>query len=115
MNDSKFTLDNVKMFTSNAASENGWAVTPDSEFRLLIEEGLFENYKRYGYLLCPCREAWGERSRDRDIICPCEYSSDDIREYGHCYCGLFMSGAFCASGGTAGSIPERRAKDLIPE
>jgi ferredoxin-thioredoxin reductase catalytic subunit len=115
MSDSKIDLDNVKEFSENAASKNGWAVNPDSDFRESVEEGLFENYKQYGYLVCPCREAWGERDKDRDIICPCTYCDDDIAEFGHCYCALYVSEVFIASGEEPGSIPERRAEELMPD
>jgi len=115
MNDKKLTLDNVKAFTENAASRNGWVLNPDKDFRESVEEGLFENYKQYGYLLCPCREAWGSRERDRDVICPCSYCADDVAEFGHCYCALYLSEAFAASGDEPGSIPERRSSNLIPE
>jgi ferredoxin-thioredoxin reductase catalytic chain len=48
-------------------------------------EGLLTNKERYGYMCCPCRLASGNREWDRDIICPCAYRDDDIREYGRCY------------------------------
>ncbi|MBI9107507.1 MAG: ferredoxin:thioredoxin reductase [Spirochaetales bacterium] len=115
MSDNKFSLENVKKFSENTASRNRWRVNPDSDFRESVEEGLFENYKQYGYLVCPCREAWGSREKDRDIICPCEYCADDIIEFGHCYCALYMSEAFIASGEEPGSIPERRDQKLMPD
>jgi ferredoxin-thioredoxin reductase catalytic chain len=46
---------------------------------------LLLNRDRYGYMCCPCRLASGDREWDRDIICPCVYREDDIREYGRCY------------------------------
>jgi ferredoxin-thioredoxin reductase catalytic chain len=48
-------------------------------------DGLLINHKRYGYMSCPCRLASGNRDWDRDIVCPCAYREDDIREYGRCY------------------------------
>jgi len=48
-------------------------------------DGLLTNHKRYGYMSCPCRLASGNRDWDRDIVCPCAYRDDDIREYGRCY------------------------------
>lgn len=47
--------------------------------------GLLLNRERYGYMCCPCRLASGNRDWDRDIICPCAYRDEDIREYGRCY------------------------------
>ena len=46
---------------------------------------LLLNRDRYGYMCCPCRLASGDREWDRDIVCPCAYREDDIREYGRCY------------------------------
>ena len=46
---------------------------------------LLLNRDRYGYMCCTCRLASGDREWDRDIICPCAYRDEDIREYGRCY------------------------------
>jgi ferredoxin-thioredoxin reductase catalytic chain len=48
-------------------------------------DGLLVNRERYGYMSCPCRLASGNRDWDRDIICPCIYREEDVREYGRCY------------------------------
>jgi ferredoxin-thioredoxin reductase catalytic subunit len=48
-------------------------------------DALLFNRDRYGYMCCPCRLASGDREWDRDIICPCAYRDEDIREYGRCY------------------------------
>jgi len=48
-------------------------------------DGLLINRERYGYMSCPCRLASGNRDWDRDIICPCVYREEDVREYGRCY------------------------------
>lgn len=92
----------------NVAERQSWVLNPDEEFRRKIEEGLATNLERYGYLLCPCRDGDGERQAERDITCPCDYAKADIAEYGHCFCGLFMSPAFASSGKTVSPIPERR-------
>ena len=55
----------------------------DKVFDLL--DGLLVNRERYGYMSCPCRLASGNRDWDRDIICPCIYREEDVREYGRCY------------------------------
>jgi ferredoxin-thioredoxin reductase catalytic subunit len=48
-------------------------------------DALLFNRERYGYMCCPCRLASGDRDWDRDIICPCVYREEDVREYGRCY------------------------------
>ena len=54
-------------------------------------EALQLNRERYGYMACPCRIASGDREGDRDIICPCEYREADVKEFGSCYCNLYVS------------------------
>lgn len=115
MSHKKLTIENVIKFAENAALKNGWVVNPDTDFRDSVLEGLFGNYEQYGYFQCPCREAWGEIERDRDVICPCKYCDEDVKEYGHCYCGLYLSEGFVNNGEEPGSIPERRSPELAPE
>jgi ferredoxin-thioredoxin reductase catalytic chain len=71
-------------------------------------EGLLQNRKRYGYMACPCRLAAGDRDRDRDIICPCVYREPDIREFGSCYCNLYVSQDWNAGLVLHEYVPERR-------
>ena len=59
-----------------------------------LVEGLAINKERFGYRSCPCRLATGGKEKDRDIICPCQYAEPDIKEYGHCYCALYLSKEF---------------------
>lgn len=108
------TLEETRVFVERVAEHQGWKVNPDTEFVQTLIEGLNTNYNRYGYFLCPCRDSGGSRERDKDVICPCVYSKADIQEYGHCYCALFFSPAFYASGKEYGPIPERRPEELIP-
>ena len=70
-----------------------------------VMAGLETNRARYGS---------GNRREDSDIICPCRYVDDDLAESGHCYCGLFVSGAFVERRGIIEPIPERRP-EAIPE
>lgn len=102
------TFDDCDKFVSMVAEKQGWALNPDREFIVMIIEGLNVNYNRYGYFSCPCRFARGLREKDKDLICPCEYSRPDIDEYGHCYCGLYLSKEFFSEGKVPASIPERR-------
>lgn len=71
-------------------------------------EALLANKDRYGYMCCPCRLAAEDREADRDIICPCVYREADVREYGSCYCGLYVSAAWNAGQIEAEYVPERR-------
>lgn len=75
-------------------------------FELL--EALAVNRERYGYSSCPCRLASGDRKRDQDIICPCVYRDPDIKEYGSCYCNLYVSKEWNDGSVHHGYVPERR-------
>jgi ferredoxin-thioredoxin reductase catalytic subunit len=81
----------------------------DKVFELL--EGLMANKERYGYMSCPCRLASGHREKDKDIICPCEYREADVREYGSCYCALYVSQEWNEDKIPHAFVPERRPAD----
>ncbi|UCE78534.1 MAG: ferredoxin:thioredoxin reductase [Nitrospiraceae bacterium] len=74
-------------------------------------DGLLLNKKRYGYMSCPCRLASGNREQDKDIICPCVYREPDVKEYGSCYCGLYVSSDWNEGKKEHVFIPERRPPD----
>jgi ferredoxin-thioredoxin reductase catalytic subunit len=67
------------------AEAAGYHLNPDREFVLILADGLLRNRERYGYMLCPCRIGEGEKEKDLDIICPCDYRDTDLDEYGQCY------------------------------
>jgi len=90
------------------AKSQGFQLHKDKEMVLEILAGLLDNERRYGYRSCPCRLASGVREEDRDILCPCVYSRPDIAEYGSCFCGLYVSGAWNEDQIEKVSIPERR-------
>jgi len=83
----------------------------DLVFELL--ESLILNKGRYGYMACPCRLACGDREKDKDIICPCEYRAPDLEEFGACFCGLYTSRALHNNEIESRYIPERRPPEKI--
>lgn len=90
------------------AEASGYLLNPDKEFVLDLMAGLLTNEKRYGYWACPCRLADGERSRDLDIICPCDYRDVDLEEFGACYCALYVSDKIASLEKSLEPVPERR-------
>ena len=90
------------------AERAGYHVNPDRDFTLGLVQGLLENERRYGYRSCPCRLAAGERAKDLDIVCPCDYRDADLVEWGCCYCALYVSDEVLAGEKDAAAIPERR-------
>ena len=97
------------------AEANGYRLNPAREFTLRLVEGLVENGKRYGYWQCPCRLAFGERAKDLDLICPCDYRDADLNEYGACYCALYVTDDWIAGRKPHKSIPERRPEKFMAE
>lgn len=79
----------------------------DSYTRPLLEQLLVVR-ARYGYMACPCRFANGSRELDQDIICPCAYRAEDVREYGSCFCGLYVSPEWNEGRVPHVYVPERR-------
>ena len=98
----------AEKFVNMVAEKQGWRLHREGEFLDNLIKGLHTNKERYGYYLCPCRLGEGVKEKDKDIVCPCEYSRPDIEEYGHCYCSLYQSPEFYFSGKEPKSIPERR-------
>lgn len=102
----------VLEYVQRVAKIRGWKLNPniDGTFDLLIE-GLKTNFNRYGYYNCPCRESNNNKQLDRDIICPCDYAEQDIKEYGHCYCALYFDQNFDFEKQEVKMIPERRREE----
>ncbi|MFA5809061.1 MAG: ferredoxin-thioredoxin reductase catalytic domain-containing protein [Thermoleophilia bacterium] len=90
------------------AEASGYHLNPDPEITRELVRGLIVNRNRYGYQACPCRLSSGEKEKDLDIICPCDYRDPDLSEYGMCYCALYVSGAMLSGEKKFSSIPERR-------
>ena len=86
----------------------GYYLNPDVDFVLDLMEGLLINEERYGYWACPCRLAAGDREKDLDIICPCDYRDLDLVDWGSCYCSLYVSDEILRGEREAQPIPERR-------
>lgn len=75
-------------------------------FQLL--DGLLVNKDRYGYMCCPCRLSSEDREWDKDILCPCVYREPDVREFGSCYCNLYVSADWNEEKIPHEYVPERR-------
>jgi len=90
------------------AERSGYHLNPDDPFTRGLVEGLLVNEERYGYWACPCRLASGDKQKDLDIICPCDYRDADLTEYGACYCALYVSQEVLDGEQEVQPIPERR-------
>ena len=105
------TAEQLYPILSNYAESQGIRLNKDREFVMDILRGLLTNEQRYGYRSCPCRLAWGKKEQDADIICPCVYRDPDIKEYGSCYCELYVSVEWNEGKMEHKQVPERRPKE----
>ncbi|MEZ4527561.1 MAG: ferredoxin-thioredoxin reductase catalytic domain-containing protein [Desulfobacterales bacterium] len=91
----------------------GYFFNKDKERTLDLLQSLLHNKERYGYMACPCRLASGKKEDDRDIICPCEYREPDVKEFGSCYCSLYVSREWNEGKIAHEYVPERRPPEKI--
>ena len=97
----------------NIQEPKGYYFNRDKLKTLELLDGLMENKRRYGYMSCPCRLSLGERETDKDIVCPCVYREADVKEYGSCYCNLYVSKAWNEDRIPHEYVPERRPAEKI--
>lgn len=91
----------------------GYFFSQDRERVDELLAALLLNRERYGYMVCPCRLASGDREKDRDIICPCLYREADVAEFGSCYCNLYVSSAWNRGEVSHEYVPERRPPEKM--
>jgi len=96
-----------------AQEPKGYFFNKDRDWVLTILQDLLTNKNRYGYTSCPCRLASGDREKDRDIMCPCVYRAEDIKEYGSCYCNLYVTRDWNDDKIPHQYVPERRPPEKI--
>lgn len=91
----------------------GYYFNSDMSYTMPLLEQLLVTKARYGYMSCPCRISNGSYEKDRDIICPCEYRDEDVKEYNACFCGLYVSKAWNDGEVPREPTPERRPPEKI--
>ena len=102
------SINNLYQRLKKEAESSGYHLNPDLEFTKDLVNGLLVNEERYGYWACPCRLASGEKTKDIDIICPCDYRDEDLNEFGMCYCALYVAKDVKEGKKDIEPIPERR-------
>ena len=91
----------------------GYYFSKEREHVNSLLEALLVNKARYGYMVCPCRLASGERDADKDIICPCVYRTADVEAFGSCYCNLYVSKEWNDDAIAHEYVPERRPAEKM--
>ena len=91
----------------------GYFFNLEKEKVMDLLEALLTNKDRYGYMACPCRLASGDREKDKDIVCPCDYREPDVAEFGSCYCALYVSAEWNEGKVAKEYVPERRPPEKM--
>ena len=91
----------------------GYHFNADMDMTMPLLESLLTNKQRLGYMACPCRLANGEFEADKDIVCPCVYREEDVKEYGACFCALYVSKEYNDGSIEKEVVPERRPPEKI--
>lgn len=104
----KMNPDELYEMLKKVQEPKGFFFNKDKDRVLEILQDLLVNKERYGYMSCPCRLASGDREKDRDIFCPCAYRADDVKDYGSCYCNLYVSREWNEGKIEHDYVPERR-------
>ncbi|MGE4193191.1 MAG: ferredoxin-thioredoxin reductase catalytic domain-containing protein [Pseudodesulfovibrio sp.] len=91
----------------------GYYFNEDMDMTMPLLESLLTNKERLGYMACPCRLANGEFEADKDIVCPCTYREDDVKDYGACFCALYVSKEYNDGTIEKQVVPERRPPEKI--
>ena len=91
----------------------GYYFNKDTELVMDLLEQLLAVKGKEGYMRCPCRIGNGKYEQDKDIICPCVYREEDVKEFGSCFCGLYVSKAWNEGAMPREIVPERRPPEKI--
>jgi ferredoxin-thioredoxin reductase catalytic subunit len=102
------SVDKLYEMLKKAQELKGYFFNKDKDAVFDLLGGLIRNSERYGYMSCPCRLASGDYEKDRDIISPCVYRAADVKEFGNCYCRLYVSEDWNEGRIVNTYIPERR-------
>lgn len=107
-------MNSDELYEKKVQEPKGFFFNRDKDRVLEILQALLVNKERYGYMSCPCRLASGDREKDRDIFCPCAYRADDVKDYGSCYCNLYVSREWNEGKIEHDYVPERRPVEKMP-
>ena len=73
------------------ADSQGFVLNPEIDRLNLVIKGLHNNTVKHGAAYCPCRIRTGNPENDDNIICPCAFHKDEIKQQGFCHCYLLYA------------------------
>jgi len=66
-------------------------LNPDRAHVKGVADGVLANIEKYGSRFCPCRLRDGTKERDLELVCPCNFKTQDAwTKQERCWCGLFV-------------------------
>lgn len=70
-------------------------LNPDKKFVDMLLDGIIRNREKYGLGYCPCRVLSGDKKKDLELVCPCNFFVhstwvDPKDGRSRCWCGLFI-------------------------
>jgi len=81
----------LKKAWENFTKDNDFKLNPDQEHVDMVVNGVLKNEEKSGLKLCPCRLSDGSRQKNLELICPCNFKTQDTwKTKGMCWCGLFV-------------------------
>lgn len=83
-----------QQWMNNYVKKQGFKLNPHRMYLTQLTIWLEENKHLYGRQICPCFEASGDASLDKQLVCPCTFAAQDIAAHGACHCGLFGRGDY---------------------
>lgn len=109
----QMTAEQLHQLLKKIQEPKGFFFNKDMSMTMPLLESLLVNKEQYGYMACPCRLANGTFEDDKDIVCPCVYRDEDMKEYGACFCGLYVTAEVNEREDTSIVVPERRPPEKI--
>ena len=68
-----------------------FVLSSDKEIVDDVATGVLENEKTKGFKYCPCRLPTGDKKKDLELICPCNFKIQETwKDRGECWCSLFV-------------------------
>jgi len=72
------------------AKKHGYLLNPEDKKLENVIKGLARNKQRFGEQYCPCRIRSGDTEKDKQIVCPCIFHENEIKDQGSCHCNLYF-------------------------
>lgn len=75
----------------NRQESDKFVLNPDKQVVLDVATGILDNEKKKGFKYCPCRLPIGDKLKDLELICPCNFKIQKTwKDRGECWCSLFI-------------------------